>query len=504
MLNSFDKLKAYFSPSYALEAAQLRNATNLINTGSIYDSQVPTPNYTIGYDVDEEEEIEDLEGLRNTSRVKDRNNGFVAGIIEAATDHVIGTGLSSKSTLNRRYFSKLGYSEQKQKELEDTIDDYFLNWCFSDSADVTNLNDFFLQQALAYRTWKLDGECFATLMIGDDKKLKLKLIGAENIIGGGSDFREGIKIDSNRRPIAYNVKTKNQQDVVIKNYANKQNMIHLFRRKRVGVLRGVPFLSNIMVDVDVIDDYMRSELKAAKLAATFIGSIKTHATENIFDKKPTGGVSGDLTGTNKKPVTNPGIDTTKRVFKEATITQLLPGEELTIHDQGRDNPNFDKVVDTSLKKVSSYTRIPIEIILTIFTSTYSASRASMLLMGIFNRRERKIFNNCFNDVIRDQVITYGVLKGELDLPNFEQHKEQYLKCEWIGDPIGSVDPVKDVNSKLLAIKGRLTTYEKATRDLGNGSFEDNVNNLQKEEEMLKARGLLIEELETTVSKTNTK
>jgi lambda family phage portal protein len=495
MLNTYDKLRSYFDPEYGAKAAQLRHVTNLLNNGSIYDSQVPTANYNIGYDVDEEEEIEDLEGLRNTSRVKDRNNGFVAGITEASTDHVIGTGLVAKSTLNRRYFTKLNYNEQQQKDIEDSIDDYFLNWCFSDSADVTNLNDFFLQQALAYRTWKIDGECFGTLMVDTDKKLKLKLIGAEHIQGGPAEFKEGIKVDVNRRPIAYNVKLRDNNTIIIKNYANKQNMIHLFRRKRIEVLRGVPFLTNIMIDVDVIDDYMRSELKAAKLAATFIGSIKTHAVENIFDKKVTSSTSGDLTGTGKKPINNPGIDPNKRVFKEATITQLQPGEELIIHDQSRDNPNFDKVVDTALKKVSSYTRMPLEIILTIFTSSYSASRASMLLMGVFTRRERKIFNNCFNDIIRDQVIEYGVLKGELILPNFEIHKEQYLKCEWIGDSIGSVDPVKDTKSKVEQIKARLTTYEKATRDLGNGSFEDNMNNLEKEENMLKSKGLLTEIVE---------
>jgi len=167
------------------------------------------------------------------------------------------------------------------------------------------------------------------------------------------------------------------------------------------------------------------------------------------------------------------------------------GDKLNIHNQGRDNPNFEKYIKTNLQKTSTCTRIPIEVIMAIFTSSYSASRASMLLMQKFVDPERMNFINSFTKPTREQVITWGVLQGDLNIPDFFDYRTAYLKAIWIGDPMGSVDPVKDVKAHVLAIDNKLGTREKSTSDLGHGDFTTNVDILEKENELLLEKGLIL-------------
>jgi capsid protein len=94
---------------------------------------------------------------------------------------------------------------------------------------------------------------------------------------------------------------------------------------------------------------------------------------------------------------------------------------------------------------------------------------------------------------RDQVITWGILQGDIVIPNFFEHKQAYLSAMWIGDPMGSVDPVKDVKAHVLAIDNFLGNREKSTSDLGHGDFETNVDILEKEKELLLEKKLIIKE-----------
>ena len=486
-LNLLDKARSYFDPEYGFKASKLRLATAIMVGNSNYDINIPTENYEIGDTTTADDDLEGLETARDTSRLKEKNNGFASGVMQCATDHVIGTGLRPKSTINRRRLTQI--SEEKIKYYEDLMDDYFQDWVDSQFSDVTGINDFYLQQRLAYFTYKRDGECFATLPI-IDKQINLKLIGAENVEGEIDGFRFGIKTDSNNRPISYRVLQKDNSFKEVKNDTIKQNMLHVFKRKRIDSLRGMPFISGVARDLDYIDDYMKEELKAARVAAIFMGSIETAATNNIFDKPA---YEVDLSGTTPRSKNDP----TKKTFRESQITQLSMGEKLNIHTQGRDNPNFDKIVTTALQKVAACTRIPMEIILTIFTSSYSASRASMLIMDKFVQPERKIMNRQFNNPIRNQVIEYGVLKGDLDIPGFFDFKSDYLKCQWEGDAIGSVDPVKDVKAKIAAIDGLLMTRTKATSDLGNGDFEKNMKIREKEDEIIRTSKLIDNDIDKT-------
>ena len=454
-----------------------------------YDITSRDNNFSIGSNTTTEEDIRNLEQARDTSRLYAKNNGFVKGLLRASRDNVIGTGLKAKSNLSRKHFKNL--TESQLKNIEDNINNYFNKWALSKNSDITQNNNFYLQQRLAYFTYKRDGDVFATLPLLRNE-INLRLIPPEFLTYDSVDgFIQGIRTNQYGRPVEYAInKSEDGLDdfIILRNSINKQNVLHLFDNERINSLRGMPFTTEIIRDCVYIDDYMKSELQASQIASKFIGTIKTKSNGNIFEAKKTNLLKNNLGNTEAN------LKKQDRTFKHNTITQLKPDEELDIINKGRDNPNFDKIVNTSLQKVSSCTRIPIEIILTVFTSSYSASRASMLLLEKFIKPEREIFNAKFNNPIRNQVIEWGVLKGDLIIPNFFNNKDEYLNCEWLGDTQGSVDPVKDAKAKVTLIDNNLTTREKATRDLGNGDFEANAKQLEKERDILKQNNLIFDEV----------
>lgn len=455
-----------------------------------YDITSHDNNFQIGSNTSAEEDIRNLEQARDTSRLYAKNNGFVKGLLRASRDNVVGTGLKAKSNLSRKHFKNL--TESQLKNIEDNINNYFNKWALSKNSDITQNNNFYLQQRLAYFTYKRDGDVFATLPLLRNE-INLRLIPPEFVSYDSADgFIQGIRTNQYGRPVEYAInKSEDSLDdfIILRNSINKQNVLHVFDNERINSLRGMPFTTEIIRDCVYIDDYMKSELRASQIASKFIGTIKSKSNGNIFETKKTNLLKNNLGSTEAN------LRKQDRIFKHNTITQLKPDEELDIINKGRDNPNFDKIVNTSLQKVSSCTRIPIEIILTVFTSSYSASRASMLLLEKFIKPEREIFNAKFNNPIRNQVIEWGVLKGDLNIPNFFDNKDEYLNCEWLGDAQGSVDPVKDVKAKVMLIDNNLTTHEKATKDLGNGDFEANVKQLEKEKEILKENNLIFDEVQ---------
>lgn len=477
-INIIDKTLGFFSPKYALDAARFRAAASLFG-GTNYDSTTQTPHYNVSlFDNTEDEDIDELQASRATSRTKYNNNGFYRGVVKCATDHVIGTGLKAKSTIKRSQVPNI--TEKRVKEIETILNDYFSSWADSTIVDVTGKDNFYTLQRLAYSGYKIDGDSFATLPLTtiskDNKVIQVNLLAAQYIESTKSDFIQGIKVSKNNLPLKYSIKQKDGTFKEVSTFSNrKRNVLHIFEREKQKQVRGLPFLNPIMRDIDAIDQYMKFELTAAKLAAIFFGSIESQTKEEIFGDEQDDLLSGN--GVQKK--------TKKNTVKENSITQLQTGDKLNIHQQGRDNPNYDKFIMTSLQKLSTNTRIPLEIILAQFVSSYSASRAAMLQMLKFTDPERDIFVNSFCKPTRDQVITWGVLSGQLDIPEFFDNRTALLRATWLGSPMGSVDPMKDVKAKVAAVDAFLTTREKATIDLGNGDFETNVKILEDEKELIK-------------------
>ncbi len=448
--------------------SKLRNNI-FFGLGGSWESITPTGNYPVEtFEMLNGATKKDLQSMRAQSNKLYQDNGFYRGFINTALDHTIGSGLKAKAAIPRT----IGLSEAEYKKAEQDIDKYYLQKT-STNIDTRKNSNYLQLQRLIYRSWKIYGECFIYLPIIKND-INIQLIEPQNI----------AKINYNKtgEAISFDVITENGTQTIKKRTGNRINIIHLFTRERPLQIRGSPLLIANFRDFHNIQTYLKYEIEAAKLSALFFATLEQDAES----KRPFGTTNRDFTSIEPDAVKK------ETTIKSNVITRLNTNEKMNLQAKGRDNTAMQSYVDIHLQKIASAIRIPVEVAKALFLSSYTASRGSMLLTEKFVRPERQLFN-IVNKIIKEQIITFGIIKGDLKLKNYFENKKEYNETLFIGEPTGSIDRLKDAKALAVMVENNFETRTRATAELSGGEFETNVDILQKEQELLKSKNLLKDE-----------
>ena len=64
----------------------------------------------------------------------------------------------------------------------------------------------------------------------------------------------------------------------------------------------------------------------------------------------------------------------------------------------------------------------------------------------------------------------------------------WSEARWIGPVQGQLDPLKEIRAAIFAIDRGIKTHEQVTREMGGGDWEENVEQLRRENELLTRAG----------------
>lgn len=81
----------------------------------------------------------------------------------------------------------------------------------------------------------------------------------------------------------------------------------------------------------------------------------------------------------------------------------------------------------------------------------------------------------------------AVARGRIYAPGFFSDpiiRNAYLGSEWVGPSQGQLDPVKEITAEILACEQGFSTREQSTVRLNGGTWDRNVEQLEKENEKL--------------------
>jgi lambda family phage portal protein len=100
-------------------------------------------------------------------------------------------------------------------------------------------------------------------------------------------------------------------------------------------------------------------------------------------------------------------------------------------------------------------------------ANYSSLRAGLLP---FRQRVEQIqygtlVPQLLAPVWRD-VVTWAVLSGSVDAPDFEANPRAYLRCEWLPPKPMQVDPIKQVQADVAELEAGLTSRRKLVAERG--------------------------------------
>ncbi len=437
--------------------------------------------------------------LRAWARDMVRNNAYAWGVVDTIVSSVVGCGIKAQST----YETPEG---EDVEDVNDVRDKLWAEWC--EVCDVNGLYTFEELQAAAQREIVEAGEVLVRIIRTPDTvyrgilrpvPLALEVIEADRLAGdkdtyaarlsadSGNRIIRGVEVDDLGKPVAYWI----YKDHPLQPYAFTRTperipaneIMHLFRRDRVGQTRGVTWFAPALSWIRDLGTYVDNELQASAVASCFTVAIKSHTpVGNLFD--PDGGTGTDAAG-NRQRYVEPGM-----------IMELAPGEDVVGLNPGRPNAGAEPWIQLILRGIAVGTGLSYEVVARDYSQTsYSSSRTSQL-------EDRRRFRCWQQYLIRHlcqpvwdafcDAAAISALRGFATSAELLDDRRRYAPVEWQTPEWEWVDPQSEQTASEMALNSFTDTYQNVLGSRGR-SFRSVFYQSAKEERMRKKLGLITPE-----------
>lgn len=432
--------------------------------------------------------LPDLPLLRERSQDSVRNNPIARGAVEGVTTSVVGTGLQARPRIDAE---ALGLSFDEARAWQNAALREWWAWAYSQEADYGRTLTFDGVQQVAFRSVLTDGDHFVAKRFlerpGSPYGLKVQLIAGARVCNpqrtsDTGTVRAGIEFDpASGAPLGYHIANRDPSERLgptlewmrVPAFGAESGMrqvLHLFRPKEAGVLRGEPYLAPVLELLRQCSTYTDAELMAAVVNSCFAITTKTDQAQGI-----------DLADSGQQDVKKDAIV----LGKPGTMVDLLPNESLDSFSPERPSASFDPFMTAMLRQIGMALQLPFEVLVKHFQASYSAARGSLLEAWRFYRGLRDWHAWALCQPVYEAVIVEAVARGRLPAPGFFNDplvRAAWCGCEWYGEAPGAIDPLKEVEAYGKAVAYRFMTRERATTELNGGDYAANHRQLVREAE----------------------
>lgn len=430
----------------------------------------------------------------NLSILRERSRDLYAGgapLGRGAIDRVVLNALGSGLTLNVRISpSMLGMTEEAASEWSARTESEFDFWASSRYADYNGELTFYELQVLALKSILLDGDVIVILRDYPTKdrrmpyRLCVQLIEGERLatplyMTGDKLIDEGVELGKDGRPIGYWIANRNpnselpgQVPVEYRYVEKSENVLHLFRRERVGQHRGVPFLAPVLETLKQLSRYTEAELMAAVVSGMY----------SVFfehEPKEDGAYGSEEYASEAGYGEAPGLGDISIEMMYGSVMDLPEGVKATSLSPGRPNQNYNQFIESLVHQIGGALGIPEELLFQHFTASYSASRGAILEAWKLFKDFRKWFAQSFNQRVYEAFLDDAIRMKRISAPLYGRDpftSSLYTWSEWVGPSQGQLNPVQEVSAAVMRIENNLSTYQRECGEL-TGEDWDLVNSV---------------------------
>lgn len=463
--------------------------------------------------------------LRQRGRMLYMSAPVATSAINTNRTKVVGTGLTLKSAVNREI---LGLSPEAAKDWQRKTEAEWKLWSEKkQNCDALRMNTFLGLQQLTLLSWLQSGDVFALLKRVKPTPvnpygLRIHLVEADRVstpteyAGGmglltitdgknsatGNRIYDGVEIDNSGAVVAYHIrntypwqttteKTKWGRVTAYGEKTGLPNILHIMASERPDQYRGVTYLAQIVEPLLQLRRYTESELMAALIQSFFTAWITTDTASDEIPINEVG--AGDIAGI---PTANPSESNISHSLNEyemgpGTVVHLEEGEKVAFGSPNIPAASFEMFVKTLCRMMGSALEIPYEVLLKEYNSSYSASRAALLEAWEAFKMRRKWLVDSFCQPVYEVWLAEAVARGRIQAPGFWEDpliRDAWCGARWIGPVQGQLDPLKEANAAVITVNHGFKTHEQVTREMGGGDWEENVEQLARENAMLIAAG----------------
>ena len=174
-----------------------------------------------------------------------------------------------------------------------------------------------------------------------------------------------------------------------------------------------------------------------------------------------------------------------------TVLHLEPGEKVQFGNPNIPTAGFDTFTRSLCRQMGAALELPYDVLVKEFNSSYSASRGALLEAWEAVKMRRAWFVDDLCQPVYRAWLAEAVALGRIKAPGFFDDpllREAWCGARWIGPVQGSLDPLKEAKADILLIDRGIKTHEQVTVERGGGDWEENIEQLARENEMLTAAG----------------
>ncbi len=502
-MNILDKAISFFSPQAGLRRAHARKVlrsyqgaeANRLTNNKKPRNQAADQELMGPYGAD---------ALRAWARDLVRNNAYAWNVVDTIVSNIIGDGITAQSTYETPDGEDIEY-------VNDVRDKVFREWC--EVADINGELTFAEIQILAQREMVEAGEVLIRLIKTGGKTyngitrpvpLALELIEADRISmerdtfatqinkDNGNRVVRGIELDDKGKPVAYWIYPEHPNSpYTVRNQVPERiiagDIIHLYRKDRVGQTRGVSWFAPIMSWMRDLGVYVDNEIQASAVASCFGVAIKTETPIGRLSA-PSGEDTSDDNGNSLE------------YLEPAMVVRLKPGESVESINPGRPNSASEPWINLMLRGICAGTGTNYEAIAKDFSKTsYSSSRSSKLEDRPRYKRGQNYIVQHLCLPVWDEFCNAAARVGLDDFPTSTELLEDrraVAPVEWQLPEQEWVDPMSEQQAAELSLKSYTDTAQNVLGSRGL-SYRAVYYQAAKERKLRLKLGLLTPEEQTT-------
>ncbi|HIC81916.1 MAG TPA: phage portal protein [Kiloniellaceae bacterium] len=437
--------------------------------------------------------------LRENVRAIDRNSAMGGAVIERTVSFAVGTGLHVIPQIDRDF---LGLRDDQAEAFEQAASREFNLWAESEYSDAEHSIPFVEQQDLALTSVMVSGDTFGVwenrAVPGWPYLSRLRLYeadqisnpnlqpdGAELAAGAGKGHRVfgGIEIDRNGAHTAVHIRDRHPgaflgagnnewSRVPMVGPSGLRQVLHLYRKRRPGSVRGLPLLAPVVEELQQLSDYTKAELFAAVISAMIAVVHKGKPNEKL----PAPGEEGGTELANEDPGS---IN-----FEAGMVLDIDADDDVEVPSLGRPNSAFEPFFTAIVRQIGARTGIPYELLIMHFSASYSASRGALEVAFIYLMRWRKWLERHLCAPAYGRVIAEAVAAGRLDAPGFFGDplvRRAWLQAVWIGPAKISLNPKVEAEAAAIEEDRAWKTSTEITAERTGGQFHRKVRQRRGEE-----------------------
>lgn len=451
-MSIFDNIVASFSPETAYRREAYRQAYEALKSN--YDAgsyDKANRNWRVSNSSAELTDRYSRDDVRARARDLERNSDIMNSVVGAYKRNVVGGG----------YHVEV---RTEDEELNKQIEKAWKRWCKKQNCDVTGTQSLNQIIRMAVERKKIDGGILFVKKYTRDGfvPFKLQMIEVDELDTGtvqpkkqGNKVVGGIEYDPCNKPVGYFIRQYDidgysQRDPV---FVDAKDVIFFFTKKRPSQLREMSDMAPTIPRIRDVNEFITAVSVKERIEACL----------SIFIKKtiPTLGV-----GRSGTPPASDRVSYDGKMLTPGMIKELNVGDEIQVVNpsgQGADATSFTKLQQrlVGAGQGISYEATSRD----MAESTYSSARQGLIEDDLTYKEDRELLIEVLDEIYETFVIS-AVLCGALSIPKFWIEKERYLSHEWIQEPKPWIDPYKESNANMIALKTGQKTYKQIAAENG--------------------------------------